>query len=81
MYRYWDCLNNDSSRIFAEEIYPNAINVVIQYKTPNFLTEKQFENVVEQSKKEMSPEYHIDGIWGTLPEEKYAIVVVITKAK
>ena len=68
-------------KYLQKEIYPNAINVVIQYKTPNFLTEKQFEKVVKKSKKEMSPEYHVDGIWGTLPEEKYTVVTfVITKA-
>ena len=62
------------------ENYPNALNVVMQYKTPNFLTEKQFEKVVETSKKEMSPEYHVDQIWGTLPAEIYTVVqFVVTK--
>ena len=36
------------------EIYPNVLNLIMQYKTPNFLTEKQFEKVVEIRKKEMS---------------------------
>ena len=62
------------------EIYPHILNVVIQYKIPNFLTEKEFEKVVEKSKKEMSPEFNVDGIWGTLPDGKFTVVTfLITK--
>ena len=59
------------------EIYPYVLYVVIQYKTPNFLTKNQFENVVETSKKEMSPEYDVEGTWNTRPDEIYTTVTFV----
>lgn len=60
-----------------EENYPNALNLVIQYKTLNFMTKKQFEKVIKTSKNQMSPEYSVDGIWGTPPDEIYTTITLI----
>ena len=61
---------------------PFSISVLIQYKIPNFLNKKKFEEIVKLSKKEMSPEYNVKGNWQTPPEQNYALISFdITKKK
>lgn len=53
---------------------PFSINVLIQYKVPNLLNKKKFEEIVKLSKKQMSPEYNVKGSWQTPPEQNYALI-------